>query len=290
MILLNLLFIFWLYNIQQNKQLREAWNLHCSEFRLGQDIEASFLLYSCILNTGPSFELCCCSGLVFTPFGFCKVEVNPVRLMLDRTEYNIHLKASKRLMRMLRLMTMSSSILLPRLFPGVDRKHWQFRTNVLMHLMRKITHPTIWKTNSFNGFSDSSYSFTSGWRMNLLVVSPLDSKVSACSRSFTAAANPCDAIFRHQKVCEAIIAFLQSNKDFPLNYGELIKLLHWAFMHQEGRRKMNARMFEMQLSDITSSQILGMTPEKIFQDANRGNLLTLAIRYYVNDKERTRKM
>ena len=281
----------WL-KFQRNKQLKKRWELHCSEFGIGQDSNEIFLLYSCILNTGPSFELCCCSGLVFTPVGFCKVEVNLVRLMLDRTIYSIHLRASKRLIRMLKMMTISSSILLPRLLPKFVRKHLQFRTNVLMHLMRKITHPTIWKTNSFKFFSDSSYSFPSGWRTNLLVVSPLDSKVSARCRSFTAAANPCDAIFRHQKVCEAIIAFLQSNKDFPLNYGELIKLLHWAFKHQEGRRKMNARMFEMELSDITSSQVLDMTPEMIFEVANKGNLLTLAQRFYLEDKEKekTKKM
>jgi hypothetical protein len=282
--MLNLIFIFWLYNIQQNKQLREEW-------KFGQDSmdsEASFLLYSHMLTTGASFVPSSILGAVFTPWGVCYSKGRRNRLApfgFSPVIYDtIHLRASKRLMRMLRLMTMSSTILLPKLLPGFGR----CRARILMHLMRKIRYPTIMKSNSFqNFFASFPQSSITGWRTNLLVVPPLDSRASA---QCTAAENSCDAIFRHSGVNKSITVFLQKNPGFSLNFGELLDMVHWSFMHQQNLRKMNARMFGLNFLDLTSNQVLEMTPERIFEVANEDNLLTLALKFFLKEKEKTQKM
>jgi hypothetical protein len=304
--ILDQFFIFWIYYIQQNRQLREQWELHCSGVSLGRDSmdhEASLLLYSHMLTTGASFVPDWC-GYVSTPWGRCYVKgrtlntipngVKPIistipngfkPIIFDPT----HLIASKRLMRMLKLMTMSSSILLPRLLPRLLPGFGGCRARILMHLMRKIRYPTLIKSKTFfqKEFANFPQGFNSGWRTNLLVVPPLDSRVSA---QYTPTENPCDAIFRHRRVHEGITDFLKNNPSFPLNFGELLDMVHWSFMHQQNLRKMNARIFGLTLSDRTSNQLLEMTPERIFEVANEGNLLTVALKFFLKEKEKTQKM
>jgi hypothetical protein len=61
-------------------------------------------------------------------------------------------------------------------------------------------------------------------------------------------------------------------------------------MHQQNLRKMNARMFGLNFLDLTSNQVLEMTPERIFEVANEDNLLTLALKFFLKEKEKTQKM
>lgn len=269
-------FLIWLLKIQPNPKLRQ---LICSELErcynpLRKDnMEEAMLLYQCMLVTGESFRVCQCSGWVTTPFGVFQHrnwKMSSRVLFSRERDFRIHLSQSKQLHCMLSLISLSSSMLLPRLFAGFDGRFNPnyFSALILSYMMKKLQIPDLKiETDIFCRIPPIRHSALRA----CCYVQPPSVKNAGWM-------TPYDHFkYQHNQLNKEIRDFLKSNPVFPLNFKELIDLIFWAFMQQDALKGQDAANVGLPWADINEVRWFRMEPKKILDEANQGMLLNRAL-------------
>ena len=276
---MSFLFLFltiWLYKIQRNPKLRQ---LICSELEgfynpLREDcIEEAMRLYQFMLVTGESFGVCQCSGWVTTPFGVFQHrnwELLSRVIFSQKRDFTIHLSQSKQLRCMLSLISLSSSMLLPRLFAGFDGRFntSYFSALILTRMMKKLQIPVLKiETDFFCRIPPIRHSALRA----CCYVQPPSVKNAGWMTPY--------GHFKYQnnQLNKEVRDFLKSNPDFTLNFKELIDLIFWAFMQQDALKTQDAANVGLPWVDINENRWLRMEPRKILDEANQGMLLNRAL-------------
>lgn len=273
---LFLLLTIWLYKIQRNPKLLQ---LICRELEghynpLRKDnMEEAMLLYQCMLVTGESFGVCQCSGWVTTPFGVfehCNWEMSSRILFSHSRDFNIHLSQSKQLRCMLFLISLSSSMLLPRLFAGFDGRFntSYFSALILSRMMKKLQIPDL-KVEKY--FFCKIPPIRHSGLITCCYLQPPSVKNAGWMTPY--------GHFKYQNnhLNNEVRDFLKSNPDFILNFKELIDLIFWAFMQQDALKAQDAANVGLPSSAVDEKRWVRMEPRKILDEANQGMLLNRAL-------------
>jgi hypothetical protein len=283
MILLKLLLIFVLLKKPADKELIR---LLCRELEghynplNREQMQQAQLLYSYMLVTGKCLEVSQGSGSVPTPFG---VYLHPAwmqkYLSPDTIQRNrlIHLSASKRLRKIFSLISLSSSMLIPRLLTKdgkIARKY--FGAKILSRVILKLCTPNVELYNPKEWY-DHLAGNRNTVRCCLYVPRPFYghwTMTSSCG---------------HFKYCndelnKLVREFLERKPHFSLNFNEVIDLIFWAFMEQDELKAQDAAMFGLHFSHTNDKRFLYTNPREILDIANNEWLLNRALSLFSIEK------
>jgi hypothetical protein len=280
----SVIFAFWLYQIHPNRRIIQ--HLLCNDLErhynpLLREAKRGADLYSSILSTAPEIGICPCSGMMMTPGGLIIVpeeswhtsHIFPIR------PRSLHLAASSKLLKMLHILSMSSSILLPRLLQGIPdlcNKRKTFEAEIILRVITKISSPIL-KEQSFDSlfhlFRSESPSIRPVCEVPLHHIGRALLSEESAMRS------------QHLGVRMMLHAFQHANPFFLLSEQEILELIFWAFFEQERLQNLDAALFGLPpQSRLSWDNVLKMDYTKILQEANQGGLLNRALHFSAQKK------
>lgn len=273
---------FWLNRIYPNRrfiqrllcnELERNYNPLLREDKRGAD------LYSSTLSTAPQIDICPCTGIMMTPVELRIVpESSHTSHIFTRRPQSLHLAASSQLLKMLHILSMSSSTLLPRLLQGImfPRERQTFEAMFMLHVIMKLSSPIL-KEQSFDSLF---HLFRSESRiMRQVCEVPLHhvGRALMCEDS--------DMKFIHWGMKGMLYIFQLVNPSFPLSEQEILELIFWAFFEQERLQNLDAALFGLPpQSRLSWDNVLKMKSTEILQEANQRGLLNRALHFSIQKK------
>lgn len=279
---LNLLLAFWLNSIHPNRRFIQ--HLLCNQLErhynaLFQENERGAYLYSSILSNAPEIDVCPCSGMVITQFGIINVPKSSNDIhTLRRNPRKLRPVASRQLLKMLCILSMSSSILLPRLLQGImspSQRH-TIEARIMLCMIMTLSSP-IFENQSFDSifhlFRSESPSMRPVCRVPLHHIGRALLSEDSNMRS------------QHWGLRMMLYAFQHANPSFPLSFEEILELIFWAFFEQDRLKKLDAALFGLpNQSRLGLSAVLNIEYTEILREANQGGLLNRAIHFSIQTK------
>jgi len=237
-------------------------------------------LYSSTLSTAPEIGICPCSGMMMTPGGLIIVpeESWHTSHIFTRKQGSLHLTASSQLLKILHILSMSSSILLPRLLQGIMvlEKRQTFEAMIILRVIMKLGAPIL-KEQSFDSIFRLFRSESPSIRPVCEVPLPHIGRALMCEDS--------DMRSQHWGVKGMLYEFQHANPSFPLSFEEMLELIFWAFFEQGRLKNLDAALFGLPNQSLLCwSAVLQMEYTDIFRVANQGGLLNRAIHFCIEKK------
>ena len=279
MTLLEFLLLFWWNNIQPN---REHITLVSREHEMLYNLPPLFAfkqasLYCDMLTSSKSQVICHFdNGRVYTPYGVFQSHFwknTAICVSMDGTQHceTMHLCASARLLMTNTMMSMVSTILLPRLLEGLGRTRKLFSLRMIFQIIAKLSIPKL--TVDLLPHIGSN-----GLRTEInLVLSP------QCMVTLN------HPIPQNLQINRIVRDFLAENPDFPLTCYQIADLIYWAFRQQDILQRQDARMFGLDYLLMTNYW-LGFIDTTIFRIINHHRLFGRALHLVVKKKNLADKL
>lgn len=278
---------FWLNRIHPNRriiqlllcnELEKNYNPLLREYKRGAD------LYSSTLSSAPEIGICPCSGMMMTSVEVIVVpESSHNSGIFPRRPRSLHLTTSSQLLKMLCILSMSSSILLPRLLQGIMFRcqRQTFEARIMLRVITKLSSPIL-KNQSFDSIFRLFRSESPSMRPVCEVPLPHIGRALMCEDS--------NMRSQHWGVRMMIYAFQHANPSFPLSFEEILELIFWAFFEQGRLKNLDAALFGLPNQSLLCwSAVLNMEYTDIFRVANQGDLLNRAIHFSIQKKREQRE-
>jgi hypothetical protein len=279
---LYLFLAFWLNRIHPNRRFIQR--LLCNELDrdynpfLREDKKGAEL-YSSTLSTAPQIDICPCTGIMMTPVELRIVpESSHTSHMFTRRPRSLHLAASSQLLKMLHILSMSSSTLLPRLLQTImfHRERQTFEARIMIRVIMKLSSPIL-KEQSFVSLFHLFRSESRSMRPVCDVPLPHVGRALLSEDS--------NMKFIHWGMKGMLYIFQLVNPLFPLSEPEILELIFWAFFEQERLQNLDAELFGLPpQSRLSWDNVLNIECTEILQVANQRGLLNRALHFSIQKK------
>ena len=278
---------FWLNRIHPNRRFIQR--LLCNELdreynQLLREDKRGADLYSSTLSTAPQIDICPCTGIMMTPIELRIVpESSHTSHIFTRRPQSLHLAASSQLLKMLLILSMSSSTLLPRLLQGImfPRERQTFEAKIMLRVIMKLSSPIL-KEKSF----DSIFHLFRSESRSMRPMCEVPLRHVGCALL----SEDSDMKFIHWGVKGMLYIFQLINPSFPLSEQEIIDMIFWAFFEQERLQNLDAALFGLPpQSRLSWDNVLKMESTKILQEAKKCGLLNRALHFSIQKKREHRE-